>query len=186
MNSINHSKTVGESIQEFYSKNDFGDDGGINKKFVWIKFGFFSMPLPNTESRKNNVYLHDIHHIITDNNTNWKGESAVSAWEISSGGWQKFMFPWLLTLWAMGLGILFFRKSTLSAFENGLTMKNALTCGLSRTEMSNYSVSELRAAVSNQSKGTKNAFVWSSLSVVIFVMPFLLTALFICGIIFLL
>lgn len=41
METLNLNQTVGKSIQDFYQKNDFGEDGGINKKFAWIKFGFF-------------------------------------------------------------------------------------------------------------------------------------------------
>lgn len=81
---MNHA--VGELIPGFYDKNDFGEDGGESKKLVWIKFGFFSIPIPNLESRKNNVYFNDFHHMITENNTTWKGKSAESAWEISFGG----------------------------------------------------------------------------------------------------
>lgn len=182
METINSSQTVGKSIQDFYNKNDFGADGGISKKLAWIKFGFFSIPIPNFQSRKNNVYLHDIHHIITENNTTWKGESAVSAWEISSGGWRKLLIPWLLTLWAMGLGILFFRKSTLTAFKKGQTMRNALTCGLTKTELSNLTVSEIREKVSNQSSGNKNAFLWSIISLIVFFLPFFIGIIALIGI----
>ena len=45
-------KTIKESIQEFYNINNFDDDGGVKKKIAWIKFGFISFPLPNFESRK--------------------------------------------------------------------------------------------------------------------------------------
>ena len=182
MEIINLNKTVGESIQDFYIKNDFGEDGGINEKFAWIKFGFISFPIPNFESRKNNVYLHDIHHIITGNNTSWKGESAVSAWEIASGGWGKLYIPWLLTLWAMGLGVLFHRKTTMVAFEKGLTMRNAITSGMTKTEISNLTVAELRQKVSNQSNRNENPIIWTILSLVIFFLPFLIGIIIIFGI----
>lgn len=35
--------TVGQAIAKFYLENDFGDEGGINEKYAWIKFGFFSI-----------------------------------------------------------------------------------------------------------------------------------------------
>ncbi|WP_070786786.1 hypothetical protein [Flavobacterium crassostreae] len=183
MEIIDLNKTVGKSIQEFYEENDFGEDGGINSKFAWIKFGFFSIPIPNFESRKNNVYLHDIHHIITDNNTSWKGESAVSAWEIASGGWGNFLTPWLLTLWAMGLGILFHRKSTLKAFANGLTMRNSITCGMTKAEISNLTVAEIRVKVSNQNSTNKSPLFWSIISLIIFFLPFFLGGILLIGII---
>jgi hypothetical protein len=175
-------ETVEKSIQNFYNKNDFGDDGGISEKFAWIKFGFISLPIPNFESRKNNVYLHDVHHIITDNNTTWKGESAVSAWEIASGGWGKLYIPWLLTLWAMGLGVLFHNSTTMLAFEKGLTMRNALTSGMTKTEISNLTIGELREKVSNQPQGNGNRFFWSSISLIVFFIPFVVCGVLIFGI----
>jgi hypothetical protein len=177
MEIVNLNQTVGKSIQDFYTKNNFGEDGGVSEKFAWIRFGFFSIPIPNFESRRNNVYLHDVHHIITENDTTWKGESAVSSWEISSGGWGNLLIPWILTLWAMGLGILFHRKSTLIAFERGLTMRNALTSGMTKTEISNLTVAELRVKVSNKTKRNKNSLVWSIISLVVFFLPFLTGAI---------
>ncbi len=90
------------------------------------------------------MYLHDISHIVTGYDTTWKGESAISAWEIASGGWNKLYFPWLLTLWAMGLGILFYTKSTLKAFNEGLTMHNALTSGLTKDDIYKLTVADLQ------------------------------------------
>ena len=165
-------QTVQQEIQEFYNKNDFGEDGGINEKYAWIKFGFFSLPMPNFESRRNNVYLHDVSHIVTGNNTTWKGESAVSAWEVASGGWSKLYIPWLLTLWAMGLGMLFYTRSTVHAFRQGLTMHNALSCGLSRDEINRLTVVELQRVLSNKPKSKKNIILWSVVSLAIFVLPF--------------
>lgn len=174
METINVTKTVGQAIQEFYNENDFGEDGGVNEKYAWIKFGFFSLPIPNFESRKNNVYLHDINHIITENNTTWKGESAVSAWEVASGGWNNLVIPWLLTLWAMGLGVVFYTKSTLDSFKKGLTMKNALTSGLSKNKLNTITVGELQKVVSNKPKSNKNSFLWSIISLFVFISPLLL------------
>lgn len=173
METINLNQTVGQSIQAFYDKNNFGEEGGIHEKYAWIKFGFFSVPMPNFESRRNNVYLHDVNHIVTGYDTNWKGESAVSAWEVASGGWNNFFIPWLLTLWAMGLGILFYNKSTLEAFRRGLTMHNGLASGLTKKEIFELTVAELRMKLSDKPKSNKKAWVWSVISLVVFIFPFL-------------
>jgi len=176
METTRSKKTVQLTIQEFYVKNNFGEDGGINEKYAWIKFGFFSIPMPNFESRKNNVYFHDVHHIVTGNNTTWKGESAVSAWEIASGGWRNLYIPWLLTLWAMGLGVFFYTESTLTSFKKGLTMKNALSCGLTKNEINVLTVVELQSALSDKPKSKKNIIFWSVFSLVIFILPFVVGA----------
>jgi len=177
METTTSARTVQQAIQEFYHKNDFGEDGGVNQKIAWIKFGFFSLPMPNFESRKDNVYLHDVSHIVTGNNTTWQGESAVSAWEVASGGWSKLYIPWLLTLWAMGLGMLFYNRSTVNAFKQGLTMHNALSCGLTRNEINRLTVDELKKVLSGKPKSKKSILFWSVLSLGIFVFPILVTLL---------
>lgn len=78
---LNHSTK--QAISKFYKDNNFAEDGGINEKYSWIKFGFFSVPIPNLESRSNSIMFHDVNHIVTGFDTNWKGESAVLAWEIA-------------------------------------------------------------------------------------------------------
>jgi hypothetical protein len=174
METTNLNWTTGQAIQDFYDRHDFGEDGGVNEKYAWIKFGFISIPIPNAESRRNNVYLHDVSHIVTGQDTTWKGESTVSAWEVASGGWDNLYLPWLLTLWAMGLGVLFYPSSVLKSFKQGLTMNNALTCGLSKNEIYELSVTDLRAFLSNKPKRNKNPYVWMMLSFLIFLLPFLI------------
>jgi hypothetical protein len=51
MEKIDDNLTVEKAISNFYDQNDFGDDGGVSKKIAWLKFGFFSIPIPNVESR---------------------------------------------------------------------------------------------------------------------------------------
>ncbi len=170
---MSSNNTVQQAIAKFYSENDFGDDGGINEKYAWIKFGFFSIPIPNTESRRNNVYLHDVHHIVTNHDTTWKGESSVSAWEIASGGWGKLYVPWLLTLWAMGLGVIFYTKTTLAAFKSGLTMNNVLTSGLTKNEIEKLTIIELQRTLNNKPTREKSLFFWVVISFFVFLSPFL-------------
>ncbi len=165
-------ETVGKAVQDFYHTNNFGEDGGVNEKYAWIKFGFISLPIPNSESRKRNVYLHDVNHIATGFDTTWKGESAVSAWEIASGGWQRSYFLWFLALWARGLGVLFYPTNVLKSFRQGLTMNNALNCGLSKSEIYNLSVSDFRQLLSNKPKRIKNPYLWMLGSLSTFLLPF--------------
>jgi hypothetical protein len=169
--------TIQEAIASFYKQNNFGDDGGASKKWVWIKFGLFSFPIPNIESRSQNVYLHDVSHIVTGNDTSWKGESAVSAWEIASGGWGKLYFPWLLTLWAMGLGVAFYPSTTVNAFKNGLTMRNAFTSGISKEQLLQKPVSGLKTLLSNQPSTNKSMTAWFIISFFIFTLPLILSIL---------
>lgn len=166
--------TVELALQDFYKKHNYGTEGGIYEKYAWIKFGFFSIPVLNVESRRKNVYLHDINHIVTGYDTTWKGESAISAWEIASGGWKNIYVIWIMALWAIGLGVLFYPVSTLKAFKQGLTMKNAMTCGLTKPEMYQLSVADLRNIWSNKTGNNSNPFVWMTISLCVFALPFII------------
>lgn len=170
-------QTVGQAIQHFYDLHDFGEDGGINEKFAWIKFGFFSIPIPNVEGRTKNIYMHDVSHIVTGNDTTWRGESAVSAWEIGAGGWGKLYIPWFLTLWAMGLGVLFYPNTVFKSFQKGLTMRNALTCGLTKSEIFQFSLLDFQNFLSNRASNNKNPYVWMAVSFTVFISPFVIALL---------
>ncbi|ADB39064.1 hypothetical protein [Spirosoma linguale] len=99
--------TIEHALNDFYKQHGYGEGGGIDKKWDMIKFGPFAFPLPNLESRRRNIYLHDINHLVTGYDTNWKGESSVTSWEIATGGWGNIYFAWWLTLWGMAVGVMF-------------------------------------------------------------------------------
>ncbi|MCW3466115.1 hypothetical protein [Chitinophaga nivalis] len=186
MNAMLPSPTVKEALQDFYQQHQYGEEGGTYEKFAWIKFGFFSIPMINTAGRRKHVYLHDIHHIVTGYDTSWKGESSISAWEIAAGGWGNVYVIWIMALWAMGLGVLFYPKSTLQSFRRGLTMHNALTCGLSKQDMYQLSVPALRNVLSNQPRRHRSILCWMMISLVVFITPFIVGILFIGLLVYLL
>lgn len=166
-------RTVEQAVRDFYHQHNYGEEGGIHEKYAWMKFGFFSIPIPNVDGRRKNVYLHDINHVITGNDTTWKGESAISAWEIASGGWKDIYVIWVMAIWAMGVGVLLYPRNTLKAFKQGLTMKNAATCGLTKAHMYKLQVTELQNILSTQPVSNRNPFVWMIISFLFFILPFI-------------
>ena len=171
--------TVAQALQAFYDQHGYGKEGGIHKRFAWIKFGFISIPFPNVAGRRKNVYLHDINHIVTGYDVSWKGESAVSAWEMASGGWGRVYVIWVMALWAMGLGVILYPRHVLHAFKRGLTMKNGLTCGLTKEEMYKLPIDDLREKLSHHPANKKHPAVWMAISVLVFIFPFFIGILFI-------
>ncbi len=165
---------VKDAIADFYQLNNFDEDGGASKSYVEIKFLFFSIPIPNTSSRKKNILFHDINHLITGNGTTWKGECAVASWEVASGGWKGNYVPWLLTLWAMGLGVVFYPITILEFFKKGLTMRNALTSGITKEEQLSLTISKLQERVSNLPISPMNPYLWMGISFLVFVSPFVI------------
>jgi hypothetical protein len=173
MKKMDANQTVRQALSNFYDVHDFGEDGGINEKIAFLKFGFIQLPIPNSTSRRNNVYHHDIGHLITENDTTWKGESAVSAWEIASGGWGNHYTLWLMTLWATGLGVVFYTENVVKSFKSGLVMRNTFTSGLAKEEIFETSASALKTQLSGFPKSEKNPYFWLILSAFVFIFPFL-------------
>jgi hypothetical protein len=170
--------TLQQSLQVFYDDNNFGEEGGAKENWVWIKFGFFSLPIPNLEQRKKNVWRHDVNHILLGYDTSWRGESAVSAWEIGSGGWGKFWIAWGLTLWALGVGIIFFPTSTYIAFVRGRHTLSPYLLGIDRGILFQKSVNDLKEQFKFNDlnlKATRSDllayFFWSTVSVIWVLFP---------------
>jgi hypothetical protein len=174
---------IRHALQDFYKNNNFNKNGGVNEKYAWIKFGFFSIPIPNPESRKINLFMHDVHHLISDNDTTWKGESAVSAWEIGSGGWGKNYFIWLITLWAMGVGVLFYPSNTYIYFTLGTKTLNVFNSGLSKNDINDFTIKELTQNLILENPNKNFYFLWAILSLTVLIFPFILALM--CGYLFL-
>lgn len=167
---------VEHALNDFYNQHGYGLEGGINKKWDMIKFGPVALPLPNLESRRKNIYLHDISHLVTGYDVSWVGESSVSSWEIAAGGWGRLYFPWLLTLWAMAVGVMLYPRQSYRAFQAGLRMKNALIGGLTKQEMYGLNLDELRLRLQRMEGEFvyRNYFVWAGLSLLVWWSPFLI------------
>jgi hypothetical protein len=59
---------------------------------VKLNSGRLKLAFPNTQARIRAVRYHDLHHVVTDYETNWKGESEIGAWEVATGC-RDFMAP---------------------------------------------------------------------------------------------
>jgi hypothetical protein len=166
--------TVEYAINDFYNRNGYAEDGGASKKWVKIKFGPFFIFIPNFKSRSENLFLHDANHVVTGFDTTWKGESSICSWEIATGGWGNFYFPWLLVLGGMGIGLVFYPKSTYAAFQAGLTMSSAFTAGLSKHDMYSLSVDELRVKFQQSPSKIqpKSYLFWAVASLATWLAPF--------------
>ncbi|MFN0215449.1 MAG: hypothetical protein ACKVT2_14420 [Saprospiraceae bacterium] len=175
--------SVKEAINNFYQRNDFGDDGGLGQSVNWVKIGFLPLPIFNLPSRKKALRIHDIHHVVMGFDTSWKGETAVSAWEIGSGGWGRLWYVWLIVLSGMAGGVVLYPKSTKAAFRRGLFMRNAYLCGLDETRMMDMKVAELRQKLETGVSSGRSYFWWALLSLALVVLPTLL-GLFVLWLVF--
>lgn len=167
--------TIQDKINEFLKANNFPEDGGTSQKIAWFKvLGPISIPLPNLKTRRDHIYVHDVSHMLTGFDTSWKGEGAVSAWEIGSGGWKKFWILWAFTLAGFGVGVLFYFKHTKAAFNDGLKMYNGLTRGWSKEKVLSSAYGERRNNFTRERPLKMSFSFWATLAVLTTLSPLLI------------
>jgi hypothetical protein len=115
----------------------FGVDGGYGERWIKVKIGRLPIWLPNTEGRRQAVRLHDLHHILTEYPTTWRGEAEISAWEIGAGGLNRYYAGWVLDLMNVAQGLVIDHRGTYHAFVRGRQCAN-----LYRTELNDELLSQ--------------------------------------------
>jgi len=168
--------TITEALHTFYLKNNLSLDGGENDDYFHLKFKLFSLKLPNFEFRKKIVYLHDIQHILFDQDISWKGESFIAGYEISSGMWKKIPIGFI-SIWAMGFSLFNYPKEVLKGYKKGLLYDGVLDMKISKEELLRLNVEEINNMLLKEKPQQFNLFTyifWCFVSSVTFLFPFLL------------
>jgi hypothetical protein len=109
--------TLREARERYFELNDF-PGGGYEDRWVKVKVGAFPIWFPNVASRKRAVRYHDLHHILTEYETTWRGEAEIGAWEVATGG-AGAAVGWLLDLLAFAVGLVIHPRGVYRAFVRG-------------------------------------------------------------------
>jgi hypothetical protein len=146
MNTYSDSLKVKDALQQYFSKYHFAN-GGYDLKWFKIKMGFLYIPLPNTKARVAAVKIHDIHHLLTEYEADYRGEAEIAGWEIASGC-KKYSAAWILNFGSFFYGMFFFPGYLFRAFMRGRRMKTNLYYKTIYNEaLLNKTVGELRQLV---------------------------------------
>jgi len=171
--------TLSEHLEEFYEKYNIPANGGVNDKTFEVPFPYFTLTLPNFSWRKRALYVHDLEHILNEQDTSWSGEMFIASWEISTGFWKNLpviIFP----LWTMGWGLWKYPGSVLRGFRAG-----NLQCGIANLEIEkdkllSMDLDQLRGLM-QRNGSSLSPFVfhsrlicWILISQLIFLLPLLL------------
>ncbi|MBV8858807.1 MAG: hypothetical protein JOZ02_17890 [Acidobacteria bacterium] len=115
--------TLGEARARLFALGGLGEDGGYHD--AWVKLKLWRIPLafPNTEGRRRAVRFHDLHHVLTEYPTTWRGEFEISAWEVA-GGLRRYWVGWLLDLLGFACGLFLFPRAVYRAFVRGRHSSN--------------------------------------------------------------
>jgi hypothetical protein len=69
------------------------------------------------------VRFHDLHHVLTEYRTDWRGEFEIAAWEVA-GGVNRYWEGWLLDLLGFACGLLVHPRRVYRAFVRGRRSRN--------------------------------------------------------------
>lgn len=114
--------TLREARSLYFELNDF-KDGGYGEAWVKMKAGPVPIWFPNTRARVRAVKFHDLHHVLTEYPTTWRGEAEIGAWEVASGCWLHYP-AWVLDLEALAIGLVIHPRGVFRAFVRGRRSRN--------------------------------------------------------------
>ncbi|MFI5203754.1 MAG: hypothetical protein ACHQF2_04595 [Flavobacteriales bacterium] len=121
---MDNTLTVKEALPSFYKQYQLDADGGVNDNTVKIKlFKGVYVYIPNVEARKKVVLKHDMHHLVTGYTGVMKGETEISAWEISTGC-SNNMAAFVINTLGMMMGVLFNLRGIWKAWYRGRYTRN--------------------------------------------------------------
>ena len=144
--------SLGEARKLYFELNGFGEDGGYAERWIKVKVWRLPVWLPNTEGRRKAVRLHDLHHIVTEYPTTWRGEAEISAWEVGGGGLRRYYAGWLLDLMNIAQGLLINPRGLYRAFMRGRRSANLYSEEFG-DELLARSVGELRLRLLPEEEG---------------------------------
>jgi len=109
--------TLREARELYFEINDF-KGGGYDEAWVKMKAGPVPVWFPNTKGRVRAVKYHDLHHVLTEYPTTWRGEAEIGAWEVATGCAGHYP-AWLLNLEAFAIGLVINPRGVFRAFVRG-------------------------------------------------------------------
>ena len=139
----NPEMTLRDARERYFELNRFGEDGGYEERWIKVKLWRIPVRLPNTKGRRKAVRLHDLHHILTEYPTTWRGEAEISAWEVGGGGLRRYYAGWLLDLMNIAQGLVINTRGVYRAFVRGRQCANLYSVEFS-DELLSHRVGEFR------------------------------------------
>ena len=116
--------TLGEARARLFALSGFAPDGGYEDAWVKLKLWRIPLAVPNTEGRRRAVRFHDLHHVLTEYPTTWRGEFEIAAWEVAAGGINRYWEGWILDLLGFAAGLFVYPRSVYRAFMRGRRSRN--------------------------------------------------------------
>jgi len=114
--------TLRAARERYFEINRF-EGGGYEEGWVKMRAGPLPIWFPNTVARVKAVKYHDLHHVLTEYPTTWRGEAEIGAWEVATGCAAHYQ-AWLLNLLAFAIGLAINPRGVYRAFMRGRRSRN--------------------------------------------------------------
>jgi hypothetical protein len=109
--------TVREARQGYFDRSGF-DTSGYTDRWVRLPAGLLAVYLPNLEGRKKCIAIHDLDHVATEYDTDWRGELQIAGFEIGVGC-GRYWFGWMVNSQGISLGVLLYPGDVFRAYVRG-------------------------------------------------------------------
>lgn len=171
--------TLSEQLNQFYLKYNIPPNGGVNDKTFEIPLPVFTLILPNFSWRRKMLHIHDLEHILNEQDTTWEGEMFIASWEISTGFRKHFpiiVFP----LWTMGWGLWKHPHAIFRGFRKGHTDRGIAGLNFDREHLLAMNLKQLQALTLNKNLLHSRfyyyckLFYWIFISQIVFLLPLIL------------
>ena len=116
--------TTEDTLRAYFVERGFVKVGTPRNELYrdnWVKvpmWGYY-VPVFPIYGFKKSLMLHDVHHVLSGYDTDWRGELEIAAWELSSGGCGWYLLYWIDRVVFMSLGLLLCPSRTSRAFQRG-------------------------------------------------------------------
>lgn len=167
---------ISKKLAIFYNQNNLSENGGEKDAYFSLKFKLFSLKIPNSDFRKKVIHIHDVQHVLYDKDVTWKGEAFIAGWEIATNIWKHFPIG-LLSLWAMGFGILTHLQEVIKGYKEGLLVTGIIDLNISKEAILKYDIDTFKTVITKKIPVKFNwlLFVfWATTSVILFISPLFL------------
>ncbi|MBP1676066.1 MAG: hypothetical protein H6Q20_625 [Bacteroidetes bacterium] len=143
--------TLKEELDAFYIRYNIPENGGEDDKTFEVPLPGFTLRLPNYNWRRRMLHVHDLEHIVNQQDTTWRGEMYIASWEIATGFWRYFpisTFPF----WTMGFGLWKHPVSVFRGFMQGCRDKGIATLGMPKDEILKLTADELKQRIKGKAR----------------------------------
>ena len=118
-----------DALRDFLVERGYVEPGTPRRDLYrgnWIKYSLWGhmVPLIPIYGFKKSFMHHDVHHLLSGYETDWRGELEIAGWELASGGCGWYVFYWLDRVIFMTVGLLLCPIRTARAFRRGLRHRN--------------------------------------------------------------